>query len=106
MYITFLLNKFYIHHEIFDTLLIYIYKYFLFRQAFHAMKKLSPKNIILYTYVLENIVNFLRHAHSMGILSPDVKLILTTLVSINISIDPYLCIWKKGTRYNCILKLF
>jgi hypothetical protein len=47
------------------------------------MKKLSPKNIIVYTYVLDNVVNFLRHAHSMGIFGPDVKLILTELVSIS-----------------------
>ena len=45
------------------------------------MKNLNPKNIILCTHALSNVVTFLQRSHSMGILSSDVKLILTTLVS-------------------------
>lgn len=51
------------------------------RQTFYSMKNLNPKNIILCTHVLSNVVTFLQRAHSMGILSSDVKLILATLVS-------------------------
>ena len=46
------------------------------------IKRRSPQNIVLYTYILSDVVDFLQRAHSMGILRPSVKLVLTALVSL------------------------
>ena len=45
------------------------------------IKRRSPQNIVLYTYILSDVVDFLQRAHSMGILRPSVKLVLIALVS-------------------------
>ena len=46
------------------------------------IKRRSPQNIVLYTYILSDVVDFLQRAHSMGILRTSVKLVLTALVSL------------------------
>ena len=48
------------------------------------IKRRSPQNIVLYTYILSDVVDFLQRAHSMGILRPSVKLVLTALVSLSV----------------------